>query len=456
MSELVFERIGEYIFAPFNTFVYLDADVMLEIGTSEWQRRLVDFLNETKTDVCRTGYRVEWGTEFSADFKLSKGVFAPPGTENSFIMARLIHEESGDCSCGILEEIEDIFPENTLSFENVTLYFEDCGVGTCSVRISLEKEGGLSILELERISESVNSIYKEYFEEIAYELSQCYVAAVRSLGVPHYSFSFLPELHEVDRATHFIPWTHRVYHVQDDRLFEMDNPGEHFRHLLTPSRQMDISDLSIYDNRWVYFGWGHSIIFTSSVDDGYSQTSRPVYDYVRLVEIAQAEWQFLDVLKDVVRYSISSFGRHHDSMDIGVLQNAITEVRSFNNGVNRLLSDHRGIRITFDTEKRVLLSELHNRWLTRSLMDGLLEDLEKIEDLLDQLYQRQKEQREESLNTIALLFTVIGIVEVIALVLDTLSPVVSISPYVQLSLIAIGTLSMAVVISLYLRYTSRG
>lgn len=456
MSELVFERIGEYIFAPFNTFVYLDTDEMLEIGTSEWQRRLINFLNETKTDVCRTGYRVEWGTEVSADFKLSKGVFAPPGTENSFIMARLIHEESGHCSCVIDEEIEDIFLGNTLSFENVTLYFADCGVGTCSVRTSLEREEGLSILELERISETVNSIYKDYFEEIAYELSQCYVAAIRNLEVPHYSFSFLPELHEIERAAHFIPWTHRVYHVQDDRLFEMENPGEHFRHLLTPSRKMDISDLSIYDNRWVYFGWGHSIIFTSSVEDGYSQTSRPVYDYVRLVEIAQAEWQFLDVLKDVVRYSIGSFSRHHESMDMNVLQNAISEVRSFSNGVNRLLSDYRGIRITFDTEKRVLLSELHRRWLTESLMDGLLEDLERIEGLLDQLYQRQKEQREESLNTIALLFTVIGIVEVIAIVLDTLSPVVAISPYVHLSLLAAGTLSMAVIISLYLRYTSRG
>ncbi|TFG08204.1 hypothetical protein EU538_07560 [Candidatus Thorarchaeota archaeon] len=456
MSELVFDTIGEYIFAPFNTFVYLDTDEMLALGTSEWQRRLVDFLNDTKTEVCRTGYRVEWGTEVSADFKLSKGVFAPPGTENSFVMATLIHEESGNSSCGIPENIEGIYPGNALSFENVTLYFADCGVGTFSVRISLEKEEGLSILELERISESVNTIYKEYFEEIAYELSECYVAAVRSLEVPHYSFSFLPELHEIERATHFIPWTHRIYHIQDDRLFEMENPGEYFRHLLTPSRQMDISDLSIYDNRWVYFGWGHSIIFTSSVEDGYSQTSRPVYDYVRLVEIAQAQWQFLDVLKDVVRYSISSFSRHHDSMDIDVLQDAISEVRSFSNGVNRLLSDYRGIKITFDTEKRVLLSELHERWLTQSLLDGLLADLERIEDLLDQLYQRQKEQREESLNTIALLFTVVGIVEVIALVIDTLSPVVEISPYIQLSLIATGTLSMAVLISLYLRYASRG
>ncbi|TFF91699.1 hypothetical protein EU545_03205 [Candidatus Thorarchaeota archaeon] len=456
MAELVFDRIGEYIFAPFNTFVYLDTDEMLLLGTPQWQKRLVEYLNETKTDVCRMGYRVEWGTEVSADFKLSKGVFAPPGTENSFVMARLIHEDTGDCSCGITEEIEDVYPQDTLSFEDVTLYFADCGVGTCSVRLLLEKDGGLSILELERISESVNKLYKKYFEEIAYELSECYVAAIRALEVPHYAFSFLPELNEIDRATHFIPWTHRIYHIQDDRLFEMENPGEHFRQLLTPSRQMDISDLSIYDNRWIYFGWGHSIIFTSSDEDGYSQTNRPVYDYVRLVEIAQAQWQFLDVLKDVVRYTISSFSRHHDSMDMAVLQEAIAEVRSFSNGVNRLLSDYQGIKITFDTEKRVLLSELHERWLTQSLLEGLLEDLGSIEDLLDQLYQRQKEQREESLNTIALLFTVVGIVEVIALVLDTLTPVITISPYLQLLLIATGTLGMAVVISLYLRYASRG
>ena len=66
------------------------------------------------------------------------------------------------------------------------------------------------------------------------------------------------------RAKHFIPWTHRIYHIQDDTLFEMENPGEPFKALLTPSRKMDICDLSIYDNRWVYFGWGHSIVFTAS------------------------------------------------------------------------------------------------------------------------------------------------------------------------------------------------
>jgi hypothetical protein len=238
-------------------------------------------------------------------------------------------------------------------------------------------------------------------------------------------------------------------------MFELENPGENFRVLLTPSRKMDIEDLSIYDNRWIYFGWGHSIIFTHSEEDGYSQTSRPVYDYVRLVEIAQANWQFLDILKDIVTFAISSFNRHYHVMGFEELQEAIDEIRLFSNGIDRILSYYSGVKITFDTEKRILLKELHERWLTENMLENLHADLERIEELLNQLHERQKETREESLNTIALLFTIVGIVEILALGLDVLAPIVTFHPFIQLLLIATGTLLIAFVISLYLRLAGR-
>ena len=89
------------------------------------------------------------------------------------------------------------------------------------------------------------------------------------------------------------------------------------------------------------------------------------------------------------------------------------------------------------------------------MLDNLKADLEKIEEILEQLYDRQKETREESLNTIALLFTIVGIVEVIALGIDTLSPVLSLHPIVQLIIIAGGTVMVAVLILLYLRISGR-
>ena len=456
LAELRFNRIDEYIFAPFNTFIYLDDDQIVYGGMAHLRDDLVEELNNHLSIIDHPDLGIEWTLEDCEDFKLSKGVFSPPGKENSFIMARIVNHSNGDNSFPINKDVADLFPAGSLSYKDVKFYFQNCGVGTCSVRLEFEKSDGLSIIDLEYASEEVNIYFKAYLEDICYELARVYVQAVRKLGVPHHYFTYLPELEDVDKSTHFIPWTHRIYHINDDELFNMENPGEQFRKLMTPSRKMDVSDLSIYDNRYIYYGWGHSVIFTSSQVGGYSQTDRPVYDYVRLVEIAQAQWQFLDILRDIVSFTISTFHRHQQEMGMNEIQEAIDEIRNFRNGMDRILADYKGVKITFDTEKRVLLRELHARWLTNSILESLQNDMQSVEDLLDQLYQRQKEQREESLNVIALLFTIVGVIEVFALVIDILQLPILENPFAQLGLIGIGTLITALLISLYLSRAGRG
>ncbi len=456
MSDLRFDKVEEYIFAPFNTFVYIDEDKLRLTGMTSLAEDLIEDLNQKSPPTGFEGLSIKWDLEDCEAFKLSKGVFAAPGTENSFIMAKIVNEKSEIAPVPLPEDIAQDLHLSPLDYSNVRFYFQECGVGTISVRVDIEKNDGLTILELEHVSESVNTLVKEYFEELCFKLTKIYIQTIRELDVPRHTFTSIPEIEEVERSKHFIPWTHRIYHIADDSMFELENPGEPFKVLLTPSRQMDISDLSIYDNRWIYFGWGHSIIFTLSEEDGYSQTSRPVYDYVRLVEIAQANWQFLDIMKDIITYAIASFNYLYETMSIDDLKASIDELRAFKNGMDRILSQYRGVKITFDTEKRVLLRELHERWLTESMLENLLSDLQRIEELLDQLYQRQKEQREESLNTIALLFTIVGIIEIIALFIDILRPDFDLSPIAEILLIMIGTLVMAILILLYLRIAGRG
>ena len=455
-SDLKFEKINEYIFAPFNTFIYLDDDEIGFAGSSLIQNKLIEELNKEPLQIKNQNLKVEWCLEECEEFKLSKGVFSPPGKEISFVMAQLVGKTLEDSCFPIKEKVSELFPENSLKFSDVRFYFHDCGVGTCSVRVKLEKSDGITILQLEEVSEALNNLYKQYFEDICFQLTRQYIQAVRKLNIPHNNFGFLPDINEVEKAVHFIPWTHRLYHIDDDSLFELENPGEPFKFLLTPSRQMDVQDLSIYDNRYVYFGWGHSIIFTSSQEEGYSQTTRPVYDYVRLVEIAQAKWQFLDVLTDIVDFAIANFNRHHKDMQMKDLQTAIDEIRNFENAIDRILDYFRGVKITFDTEKRLLLRELHERWLTDQMLEKLQGRVKLIEEVLNELYQRQKEQRDESLNTIALLFTIVGIIEVFAVVFDILSSSYEINPILELIIIGTGTLIMALLIIIYIRYAERG
>ena len=90
------------------------------------------------------------------------------------------------------------------------------------------------------------------------------------------------------------------------------------------------------------------------------------------------------------------------------------------------------------------------------MYENLSININRIKDVLDQLYQRQKEQQEEALNTIALLFTILGIVEVFGLAFAIINPAYPLSPAIQVVVLSLGTLAMALLIILYLRHAGRG
>ena len=82
LTSFTFNRIEEYIFAPFNTFVYIDEDKLFFGESANIRERLVEELNQASSQLDFRGLAIEWCLEDSEDFKLSKGVFSPPGTEN--------------------------------------------------------------------------------------------------------------------------------------------------------------------------------------------------------------------------------------------------------------------------------------------------------------------------------------------------------------------------------------
>ncbi len=130
-------------------------------------------------------------------------------------------------------------------------------------------------------------------------------------------------------------------------------------------------------------------------------------------------------------------------------------MREFENGIYRVLEYTRGVKITFDTENRLLLKELNRRWLTGDMIHELTKRLDRIRESLDQLYQRQKGQQDESLNRIVLLFTILGIAEVFGVIFAILQ-VYDISPLIQLVVLGIGTIILATSVIMYFRYVQKG
>ncbi|MCA1032429.1 hypothetical protein LCL95_15445 [Bacillus timonensis] len=445
-----FTVIDEYIFAPFDTYLYLDTDELDSIEYNRIQRQVIHYLSTSKNQLVEG---VRWFEEESYDLKASKGVFAVPGKENSFICVQISNFER---YFELLKSKHDPLLEQCVIVpKDVTLFFNESGVGSCSQRIQIQRLEGISIPELEQISELLNLLFKEYLEDICYELTKQFLHAIKTLQIPHFQFEFLPTITEVERSKAFLPWTHRIYHIENDEIFEQENPGIAFKHLLTPVDKEDIRNLAIYQNRYIYFGWGHSLILSKEhLDDVYSQTTFKVENYVRLVQVAQTNWHCLDNISKLIDLArISFYGDiHKKKKKLKMITKNIIRVRNFTKCIDGILESFDGTSITFDTEKRKLLSELHSRWLYGELKDKVKNKLNVIDEFLDFLYVRKKEQRDGSLSMILSIITILSIVEIFKSIIEFSSPVFQLDPKTSLLLLlGSGLFALMLVIFITLR-----
>ena len=396
------------IFAPFDTFIYLDLNILASIGLLETQEKVLNTIKANK----EKNIGMKWTTEESLAFKLSKGVFTPPGEISSFLNIKLD-------DIPINEKVGKFLP-NTLIFRNCQVYIHLFGVGSCTVEVNLKHIEGLQILELDAISETINSLFKKYFEDKCFYIAKQYKKAIEKAKIDYYAFNFLPTVLTVDKSKHFIPWTHRVYHIHDSKnqLFSLDNPGVLFSHLVTPSRQFDVKDFSIYDNRYIYFGWGHSIILTKSDERSFSYTDRPPSEYIRLVQISQANWQGINLLTQIMDLAFSNFVLDYSKLNSSKLKKLIVKLRYCNISIELLLDRFEGLSLTYDTEKRILYNELHKRWETQHMIERMKKRLTTAQGILKDLDNRETMRRQQSLNNIVFLFTLFTLIGTINLLLE--------------------------------------
>lgn len=458
-KNLKFKVVNLYIFAPIKTFIVLNVDEIRLAGIDSVQNSLITELNRASPSSEQTknnDWGFEWCIEESEGVKSSKGVFVPPGQNTSFVMAKLIGNEPGQNEISINEEVSDLFGKNSLGFLEPRFYFHEFGTATCSVSVSLERDEGLTILELEEVSETLNNLYKKYFEDISYQLAEAYVKTIQKLKIPYYQLDFFPSINVEEKSSICLPWTHRIYHIHDPKLFDLPNPGESFKFLVTPSRQMDVKDMSIYDNRYIYFGWGHSLIFTSDNPDAYFQSSRKVSDYVRVVEIAQAKWQSLDILEDFVDLMIVVFGKRTTGLSMRQLRQLIRKIKTFDIGFSRIMDYYTGLKITFDTEMRVLLLELNERWLTNMRISKIYQRLKDLEKLLDDFSQQRKDRQDDNLNKVVLFLAVVSTIEVYVSIFDIFKPIFDFPPLLELSAIGLLTAISVIMIMIILKKLDRG
>ena len=161
------------------------------------------------------------------------------------------------------------------------------------------------------------------------------------------------------------------------------------------------------------------------------------------------------MIDNLLDYAIIYYNLHFKNMGLKNIRIKIYEIRDFNKAVDRIMDNFRGVKISFDIENRILLNELNDRWLTSEMLEKLKNRQDMLENLLSDLFQRQQEKKDDSLNSIVLLFTIISLFDVFAVFFDILTQGLLIDWIAQLFILISGTLSLGMLIILYVRLAEK-
>lgn len=406
MSKYCLTEFEEYIFSPFDTNVFLELN---EANLIQYNTLRNDVLNKLNNNYnIYENFSIKWEVEDNKKYKLAKGVFMSPGKNKSFIKGTIADSDLTEFTYTIDNNTE--CKDVNFKVEEAVFYIYEYGVGTISMSVNITSEIGVTVVEMDEVSEFINNKFRDKLLGPCKYIRDAFTTVIENKNLALSLDIFRHNRDMLDQNC--IPWTHRIYHVNDMELLEKENPGEIFRFLLTPSSQIDIYDFSIYDHRYIYFGWGHSVIITNGYDDDYEQTTLNIDHYVRIVEIAQAKWQCLNNVNRIVDLELLNFNSTIENIQLKNIENTIYEIQLFSTNINSILRALDDMKITFDTEKRNLLKELNERWFVDTLKEDLTSSISEIEKKLLFLRDRKISISDGRLNTILFILTIINSIEV--------------------------------------------
>lgn len=467
-NSLRFQKITLYLFSPYTTFVFLDTDKLRFNDYKSKRDEIIKEMNKENLEVGNNHLRIKWMEEFidqpkRLDSLIPLSIIGGKNPQSSFIMGELDQRNIKDIEEEFREEFGEYFPENSLEFNGLIFYIQSSGVCQCSTEVKLKKQNGFNISELQKVSDKLHDFIKKSkcFRDICFNVALKYIEIIERLKIPTYQFELFPNLKEFnsqDKEKHAFPYVHRVYHIHDDSLFKIKEPISNFKSLLTPVSKKDIQDDSLYDNRYIYFGWSNSLILTSTqFSESDTKLENELVNYVHLIEVSSANFRSIEILTELIDHMIAWFNVKFKDLELEEIKQKIYSIRDFNVGVNRMLDAFSYIEKVgiVDTEKRALLLALNDRWNTTEMYNKLIERSKMLDSLLQDYYQRLKEKRDESLNIIVLLFTIMNLIEIFGTIFSILSTDIILSSIIQIIILITGTISIGLMIIIYLKLSGK-
>lgn len=297
----------------------------------------------------------------------------------------------------------------TVRFLTPTVYFQSFSAGIISMQALLDWNQPYTIDDLRIVNDQLLTELGSLIEAKLSELISVYIKAVHQSKVPQYALPFSGMM-PAALNRNLLYWSHFAYVARASNVAELSAAAECLKPLMMPLDQQGIYNMALKADRFIYLGWGRSIICCLATLD-----EKVIRTYTRLIEIRNYLWKTLYDLDRGLRKAVLVTRNLKSEREANRLTDSL---RALDFRVKGILEELDSFKITFDHEKIWLVKQLDINWLMSDLIASVQSRLESFCDFYDYSQattRRIQEQRLQwVLNLLAIIATAGALVAVIA------------------------------------------
>jgi len=322
----------------------------------------------------------------------------------------------------------------TVKFLLPTVYFHPFGAGIISVEALLYWNQPYTLNDLRTVNDQLLRELGPLVEASLAELIRAFAKTVHTARIPLYTPPF-SDLLPAALDRNVLYWSHFAYVARVASTVGLSATAAWLNPLMMPMDQRPINNMALKPDRYIYFGWGRSIICClTTLDD------KTIYSYVRILEIRNYLWKTLYDLDRGLRSAIIRMRNIHSDREAHKLE---ASLRALDFRVKGILEELDSFKLTFDHEKIWLIKQLDINWLTNDLMTSLQTRLQSFCDFYDYIEESTRRMQEEHLQWVLNLIGVLAAAGTITAVVTFFDPFNHLFPQQRAEFLVTGVVSVA-------------
>ncbi len=322
-----------------------------------------------------------------------------------------------------------------VTFSQPVVYFHAFSAGIVSIKAALQWSGAYTMADLRDVNDSLLQRLAPMIEQRLSELVQAFRDATRASKAPLYATPFAPLAPPTSERA-MLYWSHFIYVARVADPARINPLAAQMASLMMPIDDRGVYNMAIKPNRFIFLGWGRSLICVPQTFDDESVAS-----YGRMLEVRNYLWK---TLYDLDRGLRGALVVSRDAQKLHRERHFIGELRALDFRVKSVLEELGSFKVTFDHEKVWLIKQLDATWLMSELVSSLQERLGSFRDFYEYTQESLTREREGRLRAVLGLIGAFATGGAITELIDYFDPLYHLSFLTRTELIVIISLAVAI------------